>query len=168
MILQPILQEPRRLAETGVVPRSSLHRWKLHRNGPFHSSQSAHSKEENPANPVVLLVDDDPLVRPLLSRFLADANFTVLTAATGQEAISVFDQEKSRLQAIILDIILPDMTGDLVLDHIRRHSGSLPVLMISGFGNTTKVPEHPSTRFLQKPFNPHSLVQTIGEMLQRD
>ena len=72
----------------------------------------------------ILLVEDEPTVRQGTEQFLRQRGFTVLTAASGEEALEKFAQ----VDVIILDIMLPGMSGIEVLHQIRQTS-DVPVLM---------------------------------------
>lgn len=85
----------------------------------------------------ILVVDDDPKVREIVSESLGRGGFRVATVATGGEALEYADDNRPEL--IILDIGLPDMTGLEVLEHVRSGAGhETPVLVLSGETNLDK------------------------------
>lgn len=81
----------------------------------------------------ILLVDDEEAVRRLLERMLSATGYTVVTAATGGEAIEILDREKFSL--ILTDLFLPDKTGIEILQHSRRLHPSTEVILITGYAS---------------------------------
>ena len=109
----------------------------------------------------VLVVDDDPVMTKLLSKFLGRGGFNVHEAHSGQEAVSL--AEKLAPDLIVMDVTMPDMDGYESTERIRRLPGleSTPVLFISG-----QRPSEDAGRsfaaggaaYLTKPFAPQQLV----------
>lgn len=80
----------------------------------------------------ILLVEDDREISKLITDYLEQENFTVLTAFDGEEALSLFDKEE--LDLILLDLMLPKLSGIDILKRIREKS-LIPVLIISAKGS---------------------------------
>lgn len=78
----------------------------------------------------ILMVDDEPLLRSLLSRALARADFDVVEASSGAAALQVLHAE--RFDLVITDVQMPLMTGIELLRKLRHHQPDLPVILISG------------------------------------
>jgi len=83
--------------------------------------------------PRILVVDDEKEVRTLLSRFFTKKKYQVRTAETAEEAIRILERES--MDAVLLDIHLPGMSGLDALSRIRARWPGLPVVMISGQGD---------------------------------
>jgi len=83
--------------------------------------------------PRILVVDDEKEVRTLLSRFFTKKKYQVRTAETAEEAIRILESES--MDAVLLDIHLPGMSGLDALSRIRARWPGLPVVMISGQGD---------------------------------
>ena len=83
--------------------------------------------------PRILVVDDVKEVRTLLSRFFTKKKYQVRTAETAEEAIRILESES--MDAVLLDIHLPGMSGLDALSRIRARWPGLPVVMISGQGD---------------------------------
>lgn len=77
-----------------------------------------------------LMVDDDPALRGLLQEYLETRGHAVETAANGYEALTKIDQ--ANYDAVVTDYNMPELNGVAVLQHIRRHHPSLPVVMMTG------------------------------------
>ena len=83
--------------------------------------------------PRILVVDDEKEIRTLLSRFFTKKKYQVRTAETAEEAIRILESES--MDAVLLDIHLPGMSGLDALSRIRARWPGLPVVMISGQGD---------------------------------
>ena len=83
------------------------------------------------AKPCVLIVEDEVLVRMFAVDALEDEGFSVVESATGAEALAKA-QENPRLVAVIIDLGLPDRSGDLIAADIRAQRPNLPILIASG------------------------------------
>jgi two-component system phosphate regulon response regulator PhoB len=81
----------------------------------------------------VLLVEDDPVLRGTLAYNLAREGFRVLTAANGEVALDLARQEADRLDVVVLDVMLPGMSGLQVL-RVLRSKTDIPILMLSARG----------------------------------
>jgi len=83
-------------------------------------------------NPHILVIDDEELIRDLLSRSLPKRGYEVTTAATGAEALQMVGREQFSL--VLLDIVLPDFDGMDILVSIRENHPDLPVFIMTGMG----------------------------------
>lgn len=118
----------------------------------------------------VLVVDDEPEIVSLVAYHLEKAGYTVSTAIDGAEAISKTRLENPRL--IVLDLMLPGITGFQVLEAIRSQpeTQGIPVLMLTALrddedrirGLSLGVDD-----YVTKPFNPEELVLRVGAILRR-
>jgi DNA-binding response OmpR family regulator len=118
----------------------------------------------------VLLVDDDELVRETVAVALADRGYTVVQAIHGREALAVLERPNS-IEAVILDIMMPEMEGIEATREIRKRWASLPILVISGGDRSgwtsalDMVSKLGANRTLPKPFTPLQLVRNLEAML---
>ncbi len=88
--------------------------------------------------PTVLVVDDDPGIREYLDSLLALAGYRVEAAASGVEALARLENGLSP-DVVILDIMMPEMDGLETLTHLRERDPDLPIIMLSGVGQTATV-----------------------------
>ena len=121
--------------------------------------------EPGPSGATVLVADDDTAVRGLVAVLLRRAGYRVLQATTGREACQAVEQQGPELDAVLLDVMMPDMTGHDALPAIRDLCPALPVVFISGFDHN-EVADHlanPSayTSFMPKPFENAELLEEI-------
>ena len=115
----------------------------------------------------ILVVDDDKHTRKLLRAVLENAHYTVTTATNGEEALEALDKE--HIDLVVLDIMLPGMSGYDVLRELRKTS-NLPVIMLSAKGETfDKVLglELGADDYVMKPFDTKELVARIKAVLRR-
>lgn len=118
-------------------------------------------------HPSVLLVDDEPGILEIASAYLAREGFTVRTAATGGEALEAARSQMPDM--IVLDLMLPDVSGEEVCTRLRRRS-AVPILML-----TARSAEADRLRglalgaddYLVKPFSPRELVARCRAILRR-
>ena len=114
------------------------------------------------SSPAVLVVDDDGMMRSLLTRILQAEGWAVHTAADGVEALSMMDGAAATVNVVVSDVMMPNLNGRQLAVELAKRFPRLPVLLISGAhlgGGTVAVP------FLPKPFTPMSLVASIRELL---
>lgn len=111
--------------------------------------------------PVVLLVDNDPIVRNLLLLVLQRASYSVLVAADGQEAIELSRAFEGEIALMITDMEMPRMGGDELGELIMSDRPSIRVLQISGQLAGHFLGRNLNLAFLQKPFTPSALMEKI-------
>ena len=123
-------------------------------------------KEMVPLIPKILIVDDDPHIRELVSVFLEREGFQTYEAIDGVDALQKMDDVK--VDMVILDIMMPNMDGFDVCFELRKYY-DIPVLMLTAKGNITKVKGfHLGTDdYLVKPFDPIELVVRVKALLKR-
>ncbi|MFD0682057.1 MULTISPECIES: response regulator transcription factor [unclassified Paenibacillus] len=115
----------------------------------------------------ILVVDDEAKIRDVLVSYLEKEGFHLLEAETGQEAIHRVQNQS--IDLVILDLMLPDMQGELVCQKIRQIN-SVPILML-----TAKVSENNRIQglsigaddYLTKPFDPREVVARVRAILRR-
>lgn len=118
---------------------------------------------------LILVVDDDELVRKLTSEILKTAGYKVLTARDGREAVEMYRDHRDEIAAIILDMIMPVMSGKEAYLELRQLNPDVKVLLISGFRRDARVEEVLQlgvNNFLQKPFNLESMTKALRDLLQ--
>jgi DNA-binding response OmpR family regulator len=115
----------------------------------------------------ILIIDDDAKLNRLLTEFLGDFGFKVITATRPDEGLRKLRQESPDL--IILDVMLPEMSGFEVCKTIRQ-SHAVPIIMLTARGMVTdKIVglELGADDYLPKPFEPRELVARIQSVLRR-
>jgi two-component system, cell cycle sensor histidine kinase and response regulator CckA len=117
---------------------------------------------------VILLVDDEELVRGAAASMLTYLGYTVLEAANGQEAIELFQRNLSKIMLVILDMSMPVMSGEECLRRLKSIKPDVPVLLSSGFGETEVARRFQAAgiAFLQKPYTAQHLAGLVKAALR--
>jgi two-component system, cell cycle sensor histidine kinase and response regulator CckA len=115
----------------------------------------------------ILLADDEPMIRDMAARALRRDGFDVLTAASGDEALRVARESHGRIDLLVTDLVMPEMSG---IELARRLSAQIPglrVLFMSGYGDAAlpASDQGASASFLPKPFTPSELLAGIRAAL---
>jgi two-component system response regulator ResD len=120
-----------------------------------------------PAEARVLVVDDEPIVRDVLSRYLSREGFEVEVAADGQAALDVF--EAIRPELIVLDLMLPGIDGLEVLRRIRSQNGGAVIMLTARGEEKDRVVglELGADDYVAKPFSPREVVARVRAVLRR-
>jgi CheY-like chemotaxis protein len=112
----------------------------------------------------VLVVDDEEMVRKMARAFLKKRGIPVLEAADGKEAIDRLTREGGDVRVILLDVAMPEMSGDLVLSTIRELRPDVRVIVSSGFHDQDvkqRFRHIAGCRFLPKPYTPEQLFAEV-------
>jgi len=116
----------------------------------------------------LLVVDDEPEICQLITDALQNDEIEVVSAISGQAALEISKRIKPSL--LIVDIWLGDLNGLEVIDHLRQDSPDLPVVIITGLGNTDTLLQASRRRpisVLSKPLDLPRLKQTINDEIHR-
>jgi DNA-binding NtrC family response regulator len=114
----------------------------------------------------LLVVDDEATVRRSLRRVLGLERVAVLEAADGEEAIRVIERDEAGVvDAVLVDLILPVVTGPELITVLRECRPDLPVVAMTG--HLDQLPGFPPVPLLLKPFAEEHLVDTLGPLLLR-
>jgi DNA-binding response OmpR family regulator len=117
--------------------------------------------------PKVLVVDDEPMVREVLTRYLAREGFEVSTAADGEEALDRIPDVEPDL--VLLDLMLPRVDGFEVFRRLREDRPT-PVIMLTARGEATDRVvglERGADDYVAKPFSPREVVARVRAVLRR-
>ncbi len=131
-------------------------------------------RAEAPATPppgagIVLLVEDDPSVAKLATRVLERAGYAVVAAEDGEEGWARYQERAGAFVVVVLDAILPKLSGREVYERIRARDPRQPVLFCSGYSAGTIQPEFfpgDEVKMLGKPYDPAALLRAVGELRQ--
>ena len=115
--------------------------------------------------PTVLLIDDDSAVLRNIARLLRSRGFQVLTAEDGSGSLRVID-EHADVDVVLVDIVLPDMTGLQVAALIRGTRPNTPVIFATGVGNVSELKGIEEKRLLRKPFTERDLFDKIAAAMR--
>jgi PAS domain S-box-containing protein len=119
----------------------------------------------------ILLVEDEPPVRELVREILRQYQYRVVEAATGLEALKVWDLEDGKVDLLLTDMVMPEgINGRELAAQLRQRKPGLKVVFTSGYSPEIigKSFNQGDTAFLQKPYHPPQLAQRIRETLDTD
>ena len=116
----------------------------------------------------VLVVEDEDPLRHLVTDVLRHAGYTVFAAATGSEAIEIWEREHHHIDLLLTDIMMPEgMSGRELAERILADAPSLRVLFTSGYPMEAVAGDLGKNghAFLQKPYSPSALAKVVRECL---
>lgn len=114
------------------------------------------------AGGALLIVDDDPVVMKVTVRMAQRLNFEVRSAASGEEALTIFEEHHDGLFAVLLDMTMPGMSGLECMTAMQRLDDSVPVILTSGYSEA-EIPSLQGSTFLQKPYTLKQLTKALDQ-----
>jgi DNA-binding response OmpR family regulator len=111
-----------------------------------------------------LLVEDEPLIQMLAAEYLEEAGFKVDTAGSATEAMNKLALVPGGFDAVVLDVGLPDRSGDTLLHEIRAVYPLLPIVLATGQGAADlhgALKGQPKVAFAMKPYNASDLLKAL-------
>lgn len=135
---------------------------------PHAEPASPNSSEAGDRSAVILVVDDEEVVRTTARTALEQDGHEVLFAAGGAEALELFRENMGRIGLIILDMSLPGMSGSETLTSLRKLSPWVPVAILGGYGEneiSARFGDTEVIQYIQKPFTAASLADSVGAIL---
>ncbi len=117
----------------------------------------------------VLLIDDEPLVRKVGLDMLEALGHTAVAAADGREGIDLFSSRSDEFDAVIIDLILPDMEGEEVFKEVRRINPAVQVILSSGYPageDVQQLLDEGNAAFVQKPYRLADLSQALESRVE--
>ena len=124
----------------------------------------------SPGSETILIVEDEPVVRRLTVRALAERGYHVLEAEDGEAALVIAREHPGDLQLLVTDVVMPGMNGKELADRLTTDRPDLRVLYISGYAEHAVVRQGvlvEGIAFLSKPFDLSELARTVREVLDK-
>jgi signal transduction histidine kinase/CheY-like chemotaxis protein len=119
----------------------------------------------------VLLVDDEEAVLEVGKELLEAMGYRVLSAKNGKEAVETYTKRRKDIDIVVLDMIIPGMSGGEVYDRLRETDPNVKVLLSSGYaidGEASKIMERGCNGFIQKPFHMKELSDKMNEVINHE
>jgi DNA-binding NtrC family response regulator len=119
------------------------------------------------AQTTILVVDDEPEVRKLVTAMLTRNGYKVLTADSGENAVRLFKNNPG-VELLLTDVVAPGMSGPMIADEIAALKPDIKVLFMSGYDGTQVVQRYVVERnysLLIKPFTMEQLESKVKEVL---
>jgi two-component system, cell cycle sensor histidine kinase and response regulator CckA len=116
----------------------------------------------------ILVVDDEPEIRKLVGAMVGQFGYHVLTADSGEHALTLYKNHKAPIDLLITDVVAPGMSGPMLADKLTALQPDLKVLYISGYDNTHVVQKYVVERghaLLAKPFSVKDLGDKVRALL---
>ncbi|CAK0755260.1 two-component system, cell cycle sensor histidine kinase and response regulator CckA [Azospirillaceae bacterium] len=116
----------------------------------------------------ILLVEDEDAVRIFSARALRNKGYRVLEAKNGEAALATFQAEKSQIDLLITDVVMPQMDGPTLIRHVRKYRPTLKVIFISGYAEDRfrdQIDSGLPIYFLPKPFSLKQLAAQVQEII---
>lgn len=140
----------------------------------FPVSEKDFSKEKGVAEEilrgteVVLFVDDEDMILDVGKRLLEKLGYTALKAKNGREALYIYKENRDTIDVVVLDMIMPEMSGGDVYDELKKINPEIKVILSSGYsvnGLAQEILDRGCNGFIQKPFNLKELSRKLREIL---
>jgi len=121
-----------------------------------------------PGTETILLVDDEKAILEACASMLERLGYRVMAARGGNEAIDIYRAHQAEIDLVILDIIMPDLSGGEVFDHLLKINPNVRVLLSSGYSIEDQAAEimgRGCDGFIQKPYQLEQLHRNIREIM---
>jgi CheY-like chemotaxis protein len=114
---------------------------------------------------VVLLVEDEPIVREMARCTLEDGGYRVIEAGDGREALNIWDHRSAEIDLVVTDMVMPNgVSGGALARTLQAHTPDLHVICTSGYTPEyieRDLPTNGNITFLPKPYLPNRLLETV-------
>ena len=143
---------------------------------PFSARRGSNGRNGNlnhiiKGNETILLIDDESLILNVGREMLHTLGYTVITAPSGLSALNIYRQHNKReISLVILDMVMPEMSGSEVFDELKKIDPDVKVLLSSGYslnGHASKIIERGCVGFIQKPFSLHDISSRLRGILDK-
>ncbi len=117
---------------------------------------------------IVLVADDEEVMRQTADTILRKCGYEVITAADGEQAVQIFEQRHQEIKCVLLDLVMPKKSGDQVYMEMKKISSRVKVIMTSGFKQDERVTyalDQGVNAFIQKPYTLENLAKLIAGIL---
>ncbi|MDQ1331198.1 MAG: hypothetical protein QG578_1465 [Thermodesulfobacteriota bacterium] len=120
-------------------------------------------------NGIILFVDDEDMIISLGKEILKKLGYDVLLANGGREALEIYKLNRGKIDLVILDMIMPDLSGNIVFEKMKEIDPDVKVLLSSGYsvsGQAAEIIKKGCYGFIQKPFNVIQLSKIIDKIMK--
>ncbi|OGR22740.1 MAG: hypothetical protein A2277_04545 [Desulfobacterales bacterium RIFOXYA12_FULL_46_15] len=117
---------------------------------------------------LILVVDDEEMVRMTAGRMLEKCGYDVISAEDGEEGVRVFKENQDQIRAVVLDMVMPKMSGKDAFIRMAEIDPNVKVILVSGFRQDERVREVLELgvkKFIQKPYTMEKLSRTVNDVL---
>jgi CheY-like chemotaxis protein len=117
---------------------------------------------------LILVIDDEQIMRQTAKSILEECGYDVLLAGDGEEGVQIYKEHHDRIKAVILDMVMPKMSGQQAYIELNKVNNSVKVLLASGFKQDARVEsilELGVKGFIQKPYGLVNLANSIHDVI---
>jgi two-component system cell cycle sensor histidine kinase/response regulator CckA len=117
----------------------------------------------------ILVVDDEVAVRDITKASLENHNYQALTASDGIEAVALYAKHKDKISAAIIDMMMPNMDGEMTISTLHKMNPVLNIIAVSGLAKSQVIVEPIATNikaFLPKPYTAQELLKTLNTVMK--
>ena len=125
-------------------------------------------RTERKGSGTVLVVDDEEIITDITTKILSQAGFRVFTASDGRRGVETFCQHASEIDAVVLDLTMPEMSGEEVYNEMVLVKADVRVILSSGYSESEAAIRFAGKNlagFIQKPYRPNVLIEKLNEVL---
>jgi CheY-like chemotaxis protein len=125
-----------------------------------------------PVKKIILVVEDEPTLRSLVSKVLERSGYAVIESSSGVAALELWSKSKPHIDLLLTDMVMPDgISGLQLAETLKLQNPGLKVIFTTGYsaelmGKDFQIKE--GVNFLQKPYPPQKLVQTVRNGLESE
>ena len=128
----------------------------------------AESESESGQKVNILLADDDPRIRNLLTSILESDHIQLTVVADGREALHQFEERSAEFDLLLVDCTMPKMSGPELYRQVRSLGSDIPVILLSGYHQeqvVRNISNDPKAHFVKKPFSVDDILNEINSAL---
>ena len=115
---------------------------------------------------IAFVIDDEEALRDIVTEVLAMVDIESITASSGVEAIKMVTEHSNQIDIMIIDMYMPDLTGEETYEKLKEFYPNCPVLYISGLDRSEDYKSSdPNVQFLKKPFAVKDLQDAIKKLI---
>ena len=136
-------------------------------NPPKRTAMAISPQQDNTLTGAVLLVEDEDAIRLAVAKMLRKKGFSVLETGDGRAAVDLFRAHAPQIEAVLLDVTLPAMSGREVFQELRKTRPAVKVILTSAYGRDhalETVGGEQSELYIRKPYQLNQLAETIREV----
>ncbi|BAZ14303.1 multi-sensor hybrid histidine kinase [Calothrix sp. NIES-4071] len=133
-----------------------------------HLEQALDLEQPKGNGELVLVVDDELLIREITTISLEMSNYKVITASDGIEAIALYAQRKAEIRVVLMDMMMPEMDGRTTIRTLKKINSQILIIATSGLASTDRIAEAANIgaeAFLSKPYTTAELLKTLSLIL---
>ena len=141
--------------------------WKAVQAGKLIATCRSMARRNRSNKQCVLVIDDEAAVLESIKDVLACYGFTVYTASSGKEDIAVFRHNQHDIDMVLLDFLLPDMSGEWIFENLRSLDPDVRVVLLTGCEESVaeRMLKRGLRGYLQKPFSMPDLVESVQDAI---